>query len=286
MAVDERRRQLAEALAGRGFAELSVLAAELDVSESTVRRDLAQLEEEGTVRRTHGGAVFVSDRFSALNYAAREAIELPEKQAIGKVVADLIHDGQAVLIDGGTTTFQVARRLMARTLQVVTNSLPIVNALSSAANVELIFLGGYIYPRTGVALGPLTSQALGSLHVRQAIISVAGITQEGFYNANMLLVEAEQRMMNSAAEVIVAADHTKFGRTGLGYLTGWDRVDRVVSDEGLDPHWQQVVRDSGAELILAPLDVPGGEGLVGSRDNGEQNAPSLLSRSPASGRSA
>jgi len=284
MAVDERRRQLAEVLARRGFAELSLLAAELSVSESTIRRDLAQLEEEGIVRRTHGGAVFVSDRFSALNYAAREASEVPEKQAIGRVVAELIPDGQAVLIDGGTTTFQVARHLMTRSVQVVTNSLPIVNALSSAANVELIFLGGYIYPRTGVALGPLTSQALASVHVRQAVISVAGITEEGFYNANMLLVEAERQMMKSAAEVIVAADHTKFGRTGLAYLAGWDRVDRVVSDERLDPRWQQVVRDRGAELILAPLEAPvGGEG-AGSRDGGDRKASSLVSGRPASDR--
>ncbi len=278
MAVDDRRQQLAEVLARRGYAELAHLAAELNVSESTVRRDLSQLEEEGVVRRTHGGAVFVSDRFSALNYAARESSEVAEKQAIGRAVAEMLPDGQTVLIDGGTTTFQVARHLIGRSLQVVTHSLPIVNALSSAANIELIFLGGYIYPRTGVALGPLTSQALASLHVDRAIISVAGIAEDGLYNANMLLAEAERRMIEVADEVIVAADHTKFGHKGLAHLAGWEQVNRVVSDTKLEPQWQQRLRETGVELLLVEVgpDAAGDGAAV----RNEQRKPPRYSGGP------
>ena len=118
MTADERRQQLSEVLARRGFADLSLLSAELKVSDSTVRRDLSALEEEGVVRRTHGGAVFVSDRFSALNYAARESTAVAEKRAIGEATAALISDGETILLDGGTTTFQVARHLLSRSLQV------------------------------------------------------------------------------------------------------------------------------------------------------------------------
>ena len=92
MTANERRQQLSEVLARRGFADLSLLAAELKVSDSTVRRDLSLLEEEGVVRRTHGGAVFVSDRFSALNYAARESTAVAQKRAIGRATAALISD--------------------------------------------------------------------------------------------------------------------------------------------------------------------------------------------------
>ncbi len=262
MAADERRQQLSEVLARRGFAELSSLATELGVSESTVRRDLAQLEEEGLVRRTHGGAVFVSDRFSALNYASRESTAVAEKQAIGKATAKLIEDGETILLDGGTTTFQVARHLATRSLQVVTNSLPIANLLGSAPNVELIFVGGYIYPRTGVALGPLANQALASLNVSKAIIGVAGITEEGLYNANVLMVDAEHQMMKSADEVVVVADHGKFDRRALARLGGWELVDRVVSDSGLHPYWQEMVRTVGAELIVAPMSSSASGGSV------------------------
>ena len=252
MTAEERRQQLSEVLARRGFADLSALAAELGVSESTVRRDLTQLEEEGVARRTHGGAVFVSDRFSALNYSAREMTAVAEKQAIGRMVASLIEDGETILLDGGTTTFQVAKNLLSRTLQVVTNSLPIANVLSCAGNIELTFVGGYIYPRTGVALGPIVVQTLAPLHVNKAIISTAGVTEEGLFNANMLMVESEQRMMASADEVIVVADSSKFGHKALARICGWDQVDRVVTDDRLAPEWQERLRGAGAEVILAP----------------------------------
>lgn len=259
MTGEERRQQLSEVLARRGFADLSWLAGELGVSESTVRRDLTQLEEEGIARRTHGGAVFVSDRFSALNFSAREMTAVAEKQAIGRVVAALIEDGETILLDGGTTTFEVAKQLMARNLQVVTNSLPIANMLSGASRIELTFIGGYIYPKTGVALGPILAGTLEKLHVEKAIISTAGITQQGLFNANVLMVESEQRMMDSADQVIVAADSSKFGRKSLAMVCGWDQIDRVVTDDRLPEDWQARIRETGAEVILAPV----GEAVAG-----------------------
>ena len=252
MTAEGRRQQLSEFLARRGFADLSVLVAELGVSESTVRRDLSQLEEEGIIRRTHGGAVFVSDRFSALNYATRESAEVEAKQGIGQAAAALIEDGETVMLDGGTTTFQVARCLLTRSLQVVTNSLPIANLLGSAASIELIFVGGYIYPRTGVALGPVARQALASMHFSKVFMGAAGLTEDALYNANVLMVEAEEQMMTAADQVIVLADHSKFGKRSLARLCGWERINTVVTDADLSERWQAAVKAAGAELILAP----------------------------------
>lgn len=260
MTGDERRQQLSEVLARRGYADLGQLVAELGVSESTVRRDLSLLEEDGIVRRTHGGAVFVSDRFAALNYAAREVTAVTEKEAIGAATAALVRDGQTILLDGGTTTFQVARNLLTRSLQVVTNSLPIANLLHSAPSIELIVIGGYIYPRTGVALGPYAQQMLSSLHVDTAIMGAAGITEDSLYNANVLMVDAELQMMRSAGEVVLVADSSKFGKRGLARLSGWEMIDRVVSDGSLDSRWHDVVRSAGAEMILANVNEPAGAG--------------------------
>lgn len=259
MTGEERRQQLTEFLARRGYADLAVLVSELKVSESTIRRDLSQLEEEGVARRTHGGAVFVSDRFSALNYDAREATAVAEKQAIGQAAAGLIQEGETILLDGGTTTYQVAAQLLNRSLQVVTNSLPIAHLLASAPGIELIFIGGFIYPRTGVALGPLAVQALSSLRVNKAFMGVAGIDEDSLYNANVLMVETELQMMRSADEVIVVADGAKFGRRGLARLCGWDAVGRVVTDDGLEDHWRHVVQKAGAGLVLAEVRREKGE---------------------------
>jgi DeoR family transcriptional regulator, fructose operon transcriptional repressor len=255
MTADERRQQLVEFLAQRGFADLSAMVSELNVSDSTIRRDLGQLEQEGMIRRTHGGAVFISDRYGVLNYTERELSSAAEKRAIGRAAADLIVDGDVILLDGGTTTFQVARHLVGRHLQVVTNSLPIAQLLGSLPDIELTFVGGYIYPRTGVALGPLAKQMLESIHVNKAFMGAAGVTEKGLFNATMLMAEVDRRMMESADEVVVVVDHTKFGKSALACLGGMDLVDKMICDQHLDPRWQQVVRDAGVELILAEIDT-------------------------------
>lgn len=254
MSADERRQRVIEFLAQRGFVELSALVQGLGVSESTVRRDLMQLEAEGLIRRTHGGAVFVSDRFSVLSFAARESAEQAEKAAIGRAAAALIGDGETILLDGGTTTFQLARNLAGRPLQVVTNSLPIANLLASDTEIELMLVGGYIYPRTGVALGPLTIQVLANVHVNKAFMGSAGITEGGLYNHNAQMVETQRQIMKSTDEAIIVADHTKFGKRALAQMGTWDDVDRVVSDDRLDASWQSTLGRVGVNLVLAPVE--------------------------------
>lgn len=258
MVIDERRQRLSEFLAVQGYASLSQLVEEFGVSEATIRRDLSLLEEKGVVRRTHGGATFIGERLSIIDYARRETTAVAEKQAIGRETVKLINDGETVLLDGGTTTFQVAKHLVNRSLQVVTNSLPIATLLNGAANIELIFIGGYIYPRTGVALGPIAQQTLGSLNVSKAIMGVAGATEDALYNANVMMVATDQQMIKSANEVIIVADANKFGKAALARMGGWEDIDYVVSDKGLEQKWQDVIRRGGAELILADVDKNNG----------------------------
>ena len=137
---------------------------------------------------------------------------------IARAAAARIRDGDAVLLDGGTTTLEVARLLVGRPLQIVTNSLPIANLFASSRETDLVMLGGYVYPKTGVALGPLTVRMMEDIHVHQTILSVGGITAKGLFNSNLLLVETERQMMRCADEVVVVADHTKIGRQALAFL--------------------------------------------------------------------
>jgi len=254
MIVEERRRTVLEVVRQRGFASLTELAEQIGVSESTVRRDLGHLDELGAVKRTHGGAFYTGGRSAMPAFDDRTTTALAEKQAIARATAELIEDEQAVLLDGGTTTFEVARLLVGRPLQVVTNSLPIANLFAAAPEVDLVLIGGYVYPRTGVALGPLSQAMLADVHVRQTIMSVGGVTKKGLFNSNLLLVETERRMMQAADEVIVVADHTKFGRQALAHLCGLEDVDRLIVDATLSPEWQQYVRQCGVDLTLAAND--------------------------------
>jgi DeoR/GlpR family transcriptional regulator of sugar metabolism len=134
---------------------------------------------------------------------------------------------------------------------VVTNSLPIANLLAQQSNIELILIGGYLYPRTGVALGPLATAALAELHVPRLIMGTGGITEKGLFNSNTLLVESERMMLQAAEEVWVVADSSKFGRSALAYLCELSKVTRLIVDGGLDDHWRGVIHGAGIELTIA-----------------------------------
>src|SRR4051794_6293706 len=181
----------------------------------------------------------------------RSARQPDEKRSIAEAVAARIRDGDAVLLDGGTTTLEVAHLLVGRPLQIVTNSLPIANLFSSSRETDLVMLGGYIFPRTGVALGPLTVRMMEDVHVQQTILSVGGITAKGLFNSNLLLVETERQMMRCADEVVVVADHTKFGRPALAFLCEWPEIDTLIVDRALTRPQRELLGGADVKLIVA-----------------------------------
>ena len=163
----------------------------------------------------------------------------------------MINDGDTLLLDGGTTTYEVARLLVGRHLQIVTNSLPVANLFASATNTDLVLVGGYVYPRTGVSLGPYANQVLASLNVRRTVLSVAGINDRGFYNSNLLLVETERAMLEASEEVIVVADSSKFGHQSLARLCPLERIDYLVVDHEIDGLWRDKLEAAGVQLVVA-----------------------------------
>ncbi len=251
MLAEERRSRLLELVRLRGFASLPELAEEMQVSKATIRRDLDQLEEAGSAKRTHGGVFYAGDRPQLPHFEERQPEQWDKKRRIAEVAATLIEDGDTVLLDGGTTTYEVARLLVGRTLQVVTNSLPVANLFASNVDTDLVLVGGYVYPRTGVMLGPYANEMLGSLGVRRTVLSVGGVTERGYYNSNLLLVQTEQAMMQASDEVIVVADSTKFGRQSLAHLCELDAIDHLVVDNEITEDWRSKVVAAGVELHMA-----------------------------------
>ena len=252
----ERRSRLADLIRVRGFAALDEIVRELGVSESTVRRDLDALAKKGTARRTHGGAVYAGGIPRPAEFDDHQPANWSAKRAIARRAAEIIADGETVLLDGGTTTYEVARLLVGRALQVVTNSLPVANLFVSESRTDLVLLGGYVAPRSGVCLGPYANELLGRLHVTSTVLSAAGIAAEGLFNAHLLLAETEQAMLQAAGRVIVVADSSKFGRKSLTLVSGLDAIDVLVSDEGLSADWRETVTAAGAELLIAATEPP------------------------------
>jgi len=249
----ERRGRLLDLIRVRGFAALEELVRELGVSESTVRRDLDALEEQGAAKRTHGGVLYAGGMPRLAEFDERQPAHWAAKRAIAARAAEVISDGETVLLDGGTTTYEVARLLVGRSLQVVTNSLPVANLFASESRSDLVLLGGYVSPRTGVCLGPYANELLGRLHVTTTVLSAAGIADEGLFNAHLLLAETEQAMLRVAGRVIVVADSSKFGRKSLTLVAPLAEIDAFVSDEGLTDDWKARISAAGAELIIAAI---------------------------------
>jgi DeoR/GlpR family transcriptional regulator of sugar metabolism len=251
--VEIRRSRLLEMVRERGFAALPDLAELLSVSESTVRRDLEALEDSGQAKRTHGGVFYTGASPKLPHFDQLQPANWDRKRAIARKAAELVSDGDTVLLDGGTTTYEVARLLVGRPLQIVTNSLPTANLFASNTNTDLVLLGGYVYPRTGVSLGPYANEMLARLNVRRLVMSVAGINERGFYNSNLLLVETERAMIEAAEEVIVVADSTKFGHQSLAHLAPLSEAHHLVVDDGIAREWKQKVEDAGVRLTIAEM---------------------------------
>ncbi len=126
----------------------------------------------------------------------------------------------------------------------------VANLFASSPQTDLVLLGGYIYPRTGVSVGPYTNDMLKQLNVRKTILSVAGITERGYFNSNLLLVETERAMMQAADEVIVVADSTKFGKQSLALISSLSEAKYLVADRGLSGDWEDKIRNAGVHVIL------------------------------------
>ena len=251
MPTQARRKQLLELVRQRGFASLPDLASELRVSASTIRRDLDHLEEAGSAKRTHGGVWYTGPSPKLPHFEQRQQSQWDKKRSIARLAAELIQDGDTILLDGGTTTYELARLLVGRTIQVVTNSLPVATLFTTSSNHDVVLIGGYVHLRSGVCLGPYANQMLGQLNVQRVIVSVAGITEKGCFNSNLLLVETEQAMMRSGDEVIVVADSTKFGHQSLARMCELTDVDKLVVDDEIGEPWRGKMTAAGIELFIA-----------------------------------
>jgi DeoR/GlpR family transcriptional regulator of sugar metabolism len=263
MLATERRAKLLDIVRRQGFASLTDMAEQLGVSESTIRRDLVRLEREGVARRTHGGAFYTGPSPSLAHFMHRQEAAWDKKKAIAAAAARLVADVDTLLLDGGSTTYELARLLVGRPLQVITNSLPVANLFSSAANVDLVVVGGYVHSRSGAIFGEYADRMLRSLRVAKAVISAAAINERGLYNDNHMLADTQRAMVEAADEVFVVADSTKFGRQSLAAICELSDVDHFVVDEQLEPRWRELLAKAEVHLQVADSVLPA-DARVGS----------------------
>ncbi len=239
------------------YADLRTLATRFDSSLSTVRRALDSLEAARVVRRHHGGASLIETDVHAQEYdfVARDQRHPDEKFAIARYVADQIQPGMTVILDGGTTTYAVARLLADKHtdkhLQVITNSLPVASLFSEIGSIETTVTGGTLYRRLGTLVGPLCEESFAEVHADLAIVGGAGITEKGIWSHNALIASAQRKMIAAAGRTFFALDKSKFGRTALSLATPFDARFTIVTDTRPTAAVARAIQTAGAHLTLA-----------------------------------
>lgn len=257
MLAHQRQELLLARATAHGAVRVVDVAAELDVSEMTVRRDIAALAEAGLLRRVHGGAVparptALEPTFTAKTELAREA-----KTAIARAAADLVGPGASVALSAGTTTHLCALELAARgrsDLTVVTNSAPVAEAFGSAPGdrPEVVLTGGSLTPSRAL-VGPLAVTALASLRVDILLLGVHGLDADaGLTTPNLLEAETNRALVRSAGRVVVVTDSSSWGTVGLGRFGALDDIDALVTDENFPDSARAAVHDAGVHLTLVP----------------------------------
>ncbi len=233
MLASGRQARLLERLRSRAYANTQDLSAYLGVSDATVRRDLIELESRGLIRRTHGGAMPLGQITSDLPNSVRMVQNITEKAKIGKAAADLVVAGDAVFLDAGTTTLQVAGQLAHRDgLTFVTNGTDISACLVGAGVERLFVTGGEYHDVSHSLSGALAAEAIRRFNVDKLFLSVSAVDLRRGQIAisHPALAEAQRAMIEIAQEVIVVADHTKFTRNALTVIAPLEVVDRIVTD--------------------------------------------------------
>ncbi|MFG1817593.1 DeoR/GlpR family DNA-binding transcription regulator [Kribbella sp. NPDC049174] len=255
MYAEERQAAIVGKVRELGRVTVSGIAADLSVTTETVRRDLAQLERAGLLRRVHGGAVSTTAlTVIEPGVAERDATQADQKDRIAKAAVDLLPgSGGSVLLDAGTTTARIASLLPAdRRLVVVTNAVPIAARLGGSDNVRLHLLGGRVRGETQAAVGDQTVRSLTDLRVDLAFIGTNALTVDhGLTTPDPDEAAVKRAMVAAAHQVVVVADSSKIGREHLVRFASLDEVDVLITDDAIDPEMVRELERHEVEVVLA-----------------------------------
>ncbi|KNX39287.1 DeoR/GlpR family DNA-binding transcription regulator [Luteipulveratus halotolerans] len=238
-----------------GLTAVEDLAARLESSASTIRRDLAELERAGRVVRVHGGATVPEGDTTAdepVPFARVATHELRAKQAIARRAARLVQDGDVVLLDIGTTTLALAHELRGRRITVVTSSLAVLDELRPDPTVELILLGGALRRQYHSLVGVLTEDALRQVRATVVFLGTSGVTADGsVLDTTLVEVPVKRAMLGCGARTVLLADHSKLPGSGTLRVCGLDAVDTLVTDRHPPAATLAAWTELGTEVITA-----------------------------------
>jgi DeoR/GlpR family transcriptional regulator of sugar metabolism len=245
-----RHAEILQCLARHGSASVTALSDQLSTSAATIRRDLIWLEGEGVLNRVHGGAVLCQSPERPFHRVANE--DNGAKDSVAKAAAALVHEGDTVLLDIGTTTHLVAVYLHGRAVTVLTSNLAVYEELADDNAVELILLGGVVRRNYRSMVGFLTEDALRQVRADRVFLGAAGVRDDGsVMDDTVVEVPLKRAMLAAADQVVLLADAGKFPGGGLARVCGAEEIDLVVTNVGADRPTLTAMRDAGVEVLEA-----------------------------------
>lgn len=251
--MEERRRQIRELIVEKGSVTTEELSTRFRTSLVTVRGDLKVLAEAGALVRTHGGAIALRDT-EELPIDVKRTLHLAEKVRIASAAAEMIRDGETILLDSGTTTGEIAkqiRTLPVQSLTVITNALNVAVTLSQSPHVRLVMLGGVLRPHSYSLSGPLAESALESLQADRLFIGVDSLDPEvGLMTPHLFEAQLNAKMIRSAREVVAVADSSKLARRNLSVIAKVEQIDKLITDRAANPETVDALRQRGLDVVL------------------------------------
>jgi len=254
----ERELRIINRLRSERVVRLAALSSSLGVSENTIRRDLRRLAETGILQRTHGGAFILDDEGGGrsaedLEWLERQARFPDEKVRIGTAAAEMVRDGEAVIIDAGTTAMQVARALHGRHgVTVVTNAVNIGLELARSPSLTVVLTGGILRDISKSLVGPQAEEFLNAdIHADRLFLSAGGVSVDaGVTNANTIEVPVKRAMIRAAREVVLVVTHDKIGRRSFTPIAPLPALSAIITDSGVDPAARAEIEARGVRVIV------------------------------------
>jgi len=259
MHAAEREHAILDLFKERDFISFSELDRCIEASQATIRRDLGRLEAEGRIVRVRGGAKLTqatrrSDdgaRLQGVPFHENIALHRAEKEAIGRAAAALCLPGESIIIDGGSTTLQMCPHLAPLGLQVLTNSLHIARALIPQPNTRISLPAGSVFREQNIILSPFEDDGASRYRASKMFIGAASIGRHGLMQTDVILVQAERRLLSRADKTIALVDSSKFNAPAGHAVCDLQDIDIVVTDGGLKPTDAEMLKKAGVEVIVA-----------------------------------
>lgn len=247
-----RQLQIAQLVRQQRSVTVQALSAQFGVSEATIRRDLEKLDTQGVLQRAHGGAVALETALPEPPIIRRLNDNMEEKQRIGLAAAQLVRDGETIFLGSGTTTIEVARHLGdKRDLKVITNALNIANILANFEHISVIITGGLLRHSEMSMIGHLTEQAMRELRADKAIMSIRAISPvSGLTNEYGLETMIDRSIISFAPQVILLADHSKWGKTATAFVAPVTAVHTIVTTEAAPAAMVSQFQAEGITIIF------------------------------------